>query len=436
MEIIYKKLADLTPYQKNPRKNDDAVKYVKASIKEFGFKVPIIIDANDIIVAGHTRYKAAKSLKLEEVPCIIADDLTDEQVKAFRLADNKVGELAQWDGDLLTEEISGILDIDMSDFGFDIDFESNVADSQNNTTEFETLSESFVAPPISILDTRQGYWQSRKKQWKKLGLQSELGRKQNLIGSPDKPDYMNSTYKGAAPQTSVFDPVLCEIAYKWFNVDNGKIYDCFAGGSVRGIVAAKLGYDYIGIDLRQEQIDANYANAVKIGVTPKWICDDSLNADNYIANNSVDMIFSCPPYADLEKYSDDARDISNMDYDDFKNTYHKIIDIACKKLKKDRFAVFVVGDVRDKKGFYRNLIDYTKQCFNGNGLLTYNELILVEQIGTAAMRARKTFLAGRKVVKVHQNVLVFYKGDPKNIKSNYKEIDVSDFEIGDEGNGE
>lgn len=436
MEIIYKKLADLTPYQKNPRKNDDAVKSVKASIKEFGFKVPIIIDANDIIVAGHTRYKAAKSLKLEEVPCIIADDLTDEQVKAFRLADNKVGELAEWDGDLLTEEISGILDIDMSNFGFDIDFESNVADSQNNTTEFETLSESFGAPPISILDTRQGYWQSRKKQWKKLGLQSELGRKQNLIGSPDKPDYMNSAYKGAAPQTSVFDPVLCEIAYKWFNVDNGKIYDCFAGGSVRGIVAAKLGYDYIGIDLRQEQIDANYANAVKIGVTPKWICDDSLNADNYVPNNSVDMIFSCPPYADLEKYSDDARDISNMDYDDFKNTYHKIIDIACKKLKKDRFAVFVVGDVRDKKGFYRNLIDYTKQCFNENGLLTYNELIMVEQIGTGAMRARKTFLAGRKVVKVHQNVLVFYKGDPKNIKSNYKEIDVSDFEIGDEGNGE
>lgn len=436
MEIIYKGLTDLIPYQKNPRKNDDAVKYVKASIQEFGFKVPIIIDSNNIIIAGHTRYKAAKSLKLKEVPCIIAADLTDEQIKAFRLADNKVGELAEWDDDLLAEEIGGILDIDMSDFGFDIDFESDVSDSQSNTTEFETLSESFVAPPISILDTRQGYWQNRKKQWKKLGLQSELGREQNLIGSPDKADYMNTAYKGAAPQTSVFDPVLCEVAYKWFNVDGGKIYDCFAGGSVRGIVAAKLGYDYVGIDLRQEQIDANYVNATKIGVTPKWICDDSLNADNYIPNNSVDMIFSCPPYADLEKYSDDARDISNMDYDDFKNVYHKIIDIACKKLKKDRFAVFVVGDVRNKKGFYRNLIDYTKQCFNENGLLTYNELILVEQIGTGAMRARKTFLAGRKVVKVHQNVLVFYKGDPKNIKSNYKEIDVSDFEIGDEENGE
>lgn len=126
MEIIYKNLKDLVPYQKNPRKNDDAVKYVKESIKQFGFKVPIIIDSANIIVAGHTRFKAAKSLKLKEVPCIIANDLTDEQIKAFRLADNKVGEFAEWDDDLLAEEIGGILDIDMSDFGFDINFASEV----------------------------------------------------------------------------------------------------------------------------------------------------------------------------------------------------------------------------------------------------------------------------------------------------------------------
>ena len=119
VQVIMKHISELTPYEKNPRKNDEAVKYVAKSIKEFGFKVPIIIDANNIIVAGHTRYKAAKSLKISELPCIVADDLTDEQIKAFRLADNKVAEKAEWDFDLLGEELGEIFDIDMSDFGFD-----------------------------------------------------------------------------------------------------------------------------------------------------------------------------------------------------------------------------------------------------------------------------------------------------------------------------
>ncbi len=119
MNIINKKLAEIKPYEKNPRKNDEAVKYVAASIKEFGWKVPIVIDKNGIIVAGHTRWKAAKKLGFDEVPCIIADDLTDEQIKAFRLADNKVSEKAEWDFDLLGEELDDLFDFDMTEFGFD-----------------------------------------------------------------------------------------------------------------------------------------------------------------------------------------------------------------------------------------------------------------------------------------------------------------------------
>ena len=118
MQIITKKINEIKPYEKNPRKNDEAAKYVANSIKEFGFKVPIVIDKDGVIIAGHTRYKAAKKLKMKEVPCIMADDLTDEQVKAFRLADNKVGEMAEWDNDLLSEELDGILSLDMGDFGF------------------------------------------------------------------------------------------------------------------------------------------------------------------------------------------------------------------------------------------------------------------------------------------------------------------------------
>ena len=119
MEIKMVKVEDLKPYANNPRFNDDAVEYVAKSIKEFGFKVPMVIDKNNEIVAGHTRYKASLELGLKEVPCIVADDLTDEQIKAFRLADNKVAEKAEWNFELLDEELDKILNINMLDFGFE-----------------------------------------------------------------------------------------------------------------------------------------------------------------------------------------------------------------------------------------------------------------------------------------------------------------------------
>lgn len=121
-KIVMLPVSEVRPYEKNPRKNTNAVKFVKASIEQFGFKVPIIVDSNRVIVCGHTRLLAAKSLGMSEVPCIMADDLTDDQIRAFRLADNKVGEFAEWDMDLLGDELDAIAnacDIDMGDFGFD-----------------------------------------------------------------------------------------------------------------------------------------------------------------------------------------------------------------------------------------------------------------------------------------------------------------------------
>ena len=125
MQIFEKKISEITPYEKNPRKNDDAVKYVAESIRQFGFKQPIVVDCEGVIVAGHTRLKAAKKLKLKTVPCVIADDLTEEQIKAYRLADNKVSEAAIWDDDLLKIELDGIAEIDMSDFGFELDLDDD-----------------------------------------------------------------------------------------------------------------------------------------------------------------------------------------------------------------------------------------------------------------------------------------------------------------------
>ena len=135
MQIVEKKIAEIKPYEKNPRKNDCAVDAVASSIKEFGFKVPVVIDKDNVIVCGHTRYKAAQKLGLQVVPCVVADDLTGEQIKAYRLADNKVSELAEWDIDLLGEELDGIFDIDMSDFGFDL------SEEEDAQTEREDLSD-------------------------------------------------------------------------------------------------------------------------------------------------------------------------------------------------------------------------------------------------------------------------------------------------------
>lgn len=166
MNIQMLKLSGIKPYENNPRKNNEAVKYVAQSIKEFGFKVPIIIDKNNVIIAGHTRYKAAKRLKMKEVPTIIADDLTDEQVKAFRLADNKVAEKAEWDFDLLPLEINNIVNIDMGAFGFDLDFNGGV-EEQVQEDEFE------IEPP--------------KEPKAKLGDIYQLGRHRLMCGdSTDK----------------------------------------------------------------------------------------------------------------------------------------------------------------------------------------------------------------------------------------------------------
>lgn len=148
---------ELTMYENNPRNNDEAVKYVAKSIKEFGFKNPIVIDKNNVIVAGHTRYKASKKLNLDKIPCIVADDLTDKQIKAFRLADNKVSEFAKWDNDLLNLELDELngLDFEMSDFGFDFTFRNNIEDfvsdlekndfSENNPNR-EFFSMTFLFP--------------------------------------------------------------------------------------------------------------------------------------------------------------------------------------------------------------------------------------------------------------------------------------------------
>ena len=148
LKMVYKKIEDIFLYENNPRNNDDAVEAVAESIKEFGFKIPIVISGDNVVIAGHTRIKAAKKLGLKEVPCIIADDLTDEQIRAFRLADNKSAEIATWEEEKLEQELAQIMDIDMSLFGFngeETDFADEVEDNtytmNTNIPQYEITGE-------------------------------------------------------------------------------------------------------------------------------------------------------------------------------------------------------------------------------------------------------------------------------------------------------
>jgi len=218
--------------------------------------------------------------------------------------------------------------------------------------------------------------------------------------------------------TSIFDPVLCELAYRWFCRPKGKILDPFAGGSVRGIVASKLERRYWGIDLSAAQVAANrdQGKIITPDNQPTWHVADALSlpvlAKKEKIPNKVDFIFSCPPYFDLERYSDDGRDLSTMSWDKFVNAYGRIISAACDLLANNRFACFCVGDVRCRKtGFYRGLVGTTIGAFSKAGLSLYNEAILVTAVGSLSIRTGKQFSNYRKLGKTHQNVLVFVKGD-------------------------
>lgn len=161
MQVIYKNIDELKPYENNPRLNDDAVKYVANSIKEFGFRNPIILDKNNVIICGHTRLLASKELKLKEVPCIIADDLTDEQVKALRLADNKVSEKSMWNYSKLDEELEGIFNIDMSMFDF-------VNDDINWDDVEELTDETYDKPEHNMLECPNCHHIDRDIHFKKV----------------------------------------------------------------------------------------------------------------------------------------------------------------------------------------------------------------------------------------------------------------------------
>jgi len=456
-------MAEIKYDPKNFRIHNDRNKgIIRKSLEECGAGRSVLIDKENYLVAGNGVYEQAKALGIpvrvietngKELVVVKRTDLTldDDRRKLLALADNHASDTSEFDMDLVLENFSDDL---LKEWEFSLDDIDLSDELPVSTTKPNNLAERFIIPPFSILDAKQGRWQERKKEWLSLGIKSEEGRDKEITYShsaqnpaiyevrnrmreklgydpswDEITEYCQKHGISMMNGTSVFDPVLCELVYRWFNLPKGVILDPFAGGSVRGIVAAKLGMSYRGVDLRSEQIKANYENAAEIqppfteNDCPVWKCGDSCDIDKHFAGLKADLIFSCPPYADLEVYSDDTRDLSNMDYIEFLKAYQTIIKKSCSLLKDNRFAVFVVGEVRAKNGEYYNFVGDTINAFLGAGLHYYNEMILATQIGSLAMRAGNQFNHSRKIGKMHQNVLVFFKGDMKQIPSLYPELD-------------
>lgn len=298
----------------------------------------------------------------------------------------------------------------------------------------DNLFTKYIAPPFSVLDTRQGYWLDRKRAW--LQLTGNLsatrngefgtvggGKKNGKAFGEFKYDYQSkASYNDINEGTSNFDPVLAELMYKWFNLPNGKVLDPFGGEQTKGIVAGYLHMPYWGCEIRQDQVDYNVSLTAELP-NVNYICSDSSLIDEVVADRDFDFVFTSPPYYDLEVYSANEDDISTMGtYEEFIAMMGTIYKKCAEMLSDDRFFVVKVGEIRDKKtGVYRNFVGDTIEALCGLGLNYYNEIILLNAVGTASMRASGSF-RNRKIVKLHQNVLVFFKGDVRKISSLYTQM--------------
>lgn len=428
----------LVPYARNSRTHsDEQVAQIAASIREFGFTNPVLIDGEGTIIAGHGRVLASMKLGLEEVPTITLGHLTDAQRRAYVIADNRLALNAGWDMEMLAAEVRAIehdIDQGLADFALDIMgfTDAEIADLLSGMDPDEgggeggdeaakgSLAERFGVPPFTVLDARQGYWRARKEAWRRRGINEEQGR-ENLKDT----NAQGWMQRGKDTGGSAFDPVLAELITRWFTPEGGKILDPFAGEVTKGFVAASLGYEYTGVELRPEQVGANeqqWTLSAQFDVpTPKWICGDSAQIGSLLPEGEkYDLIFTSPPYYDLEIYSKSDKDGSAFEtYDKFMAWYADIFAQAVDRLNDNRFVVVKIGDVRDKRGAYYNFLGDNIAVFRKLGLSFYNEAVLAPPIGSMPMKAGRQFTAGRKLVRGHQNVLGFFKGDPSKIKSQF-----------------
>jgi hypothetical protein len=280
------------------------------------------------------------------------------------------------------------------------------------------LAEKFIVPPFSIIDTTTDEWRLRKNHWK--GMIGDLSKTRTgdwgNISSGSGANVLTVINEG----TSNFDPVIVEVMLKWYAKTGDSIIDPFGGEQSKGFVCGKLGYKYCGIEIRQDQIDYNVEIMTSAGLdTVTYHCGDSRNILDLVEGEEFDMCITSPPYYNLEVYS--KSDLSALGtYSEFIEGYEDILVKTASLIKPGGFFVIKVSEIRKENGEYYGFVGDTIQILRSTGLSFYNDLIIRNNIGTAALRASNN-MRTKKVVRLHQNLLVFYKGDPDELKSNNNE---------------
>lgn len=424
--------SQLNRFPGNARRGD--VEQIRESIRRHGqYRSLVVRDTGSelVILAGnHThdaiRAEGHKTARCEIITC------SDDEARRINLADNRLAELGSYDNDELAELLS-YLDGDYEGTGYtDEDVDAILTPPADDAPDTEkskrNLAEMFGAPPFTIFDAKQGYWQERKQAWIALGLKSEVGRSQDLMdgfknAAMAKARYDGKDLNGASWEngTSIFDPVLTELLIRWYSAPGHKVLDPFAGGSVRGLVTHRLGRTYTGVDLRAEQVEANDEQGKDWAVRsllasveqPRWIVGDSRNIRALIPpDDEYDMMLTCPPYYDLEQYSDNPADLSKAgDYKQFLVDYRDCLAAATDRMKPDAFAAIVTGAVRDKRGYVLDLPSDTTRIMESLGWKLYQDAVLATVPSTASLRAGRQFRALRKLTRIHQMVGVYHRGD-------------------------
>ncbi|MDK8898132.1 ParB N-terminal domain-containing protein [Corynebacterium sp. MSK004] len=473
-------LTELNLHHKNPRRGD--VDAIMGSMVANGVYNPLTVNRGTYtgrpneVLAGNHRLKAMRRLAEEhpddprwQTVDVWVVDVDEERATKILLSDNRTSDLGSYD----EEELLGLLDTvdyDLDGTGYDYDDLEELStvgespgsdDTRRSEEAAATLAERFLVPPLTVIDTRRGDWRERKKAWLDLGIASNEGRDHNLIYNDPVNVFINwyevknkacaknpdittneivekyadelkpySTGSG----TSVFDPVLCELLYTWFSNPGDRTLDPWAGGSVRGIVGSILGRSYQGHELRPEQCEENrkqqnlIAGIVPLaaGTTPPvWIEGDSAVAMQENQPERFDFVLGCPPYYDLETYSGDEADMSNLSTEDFNDAMTATLKEVDRCLKPDRFAAFVVGSARDRRGDLRDM----KSCMVNAapaGWHLANDAVLLNAVGAAATRAGRIFTGGRSLGRVHQDIMIFVKGDRKTAAKRLRDIEVAD----------
>ena len=326
----------------------------------------------------------------------------------------------------------------------------------------KSLAGDFILPPFDVMSAQRGEWQARKRLWiDVLNLNAAaLGRDEwlmnqgraNPVRQPDfyrqknawsqangrdistaefGPLYvLPSDTSRIKDTTSKFDPVLAEISLAWYSSPGWRVFDPFGGGVERGLVSAYLGRPYVGVELRPEQVEINQgvAAGLELGASLEWVIGDAREARQLMEGRPpADMVLTCPPYWNLEVYSDLPADLSNMDLDDFRIAMDVVIEASLAVLRPDRFAVMVMGDRRyGKERRWAHLPHMMVESFEDHGALLHNDIVLLTSLGSKPQIARYAFERRRTLMPLYEHVLVFCKGDPKKATAALGDVELVD----------